>query len=312
MIERPRILVVDPHPDDEAFYWGGTIAKYAEMGADIHLLVLSNGEKGKVAITKGEKGPIGIRQIEPSEEKWLAEVRQQECLRVADILDIKRENIEFAGLPNLGINQNAIRLIEDSIKRVDPHVIISFDETGTSRPTNQDHSWAGIATFTAVRSLLEKAYGSLELGSVQNMPCSPPFSFRRLLTYNLPKASTFLQEYATLDLPEEDLTLVDVRDFYQRKVQACSEHKSQAHLFRYFDKVGLLTMPFEAFYERISLVPSCKGKTDILFGLDGAVTHTSTTIFPEPETRFISTDPDFYRVIIDHCEMVTHSSDNVY
>ena len=43
MKERPRLLVVDPHPDDESFFMGGTLAKYAGS-IDIHLLVLSNGE----------------------------------------------------------------------------------------------------------------------------------------------------------------------------------------------------------------------------------------------------------------------------
>lgn len=307
MIERPRILVVDPHPDDESFFWGGTIAKYAKMGAEIHLLVLSNGEKGKVSIAQDERGPIGIRQIEPSEERWLAEVRQQECLRVADILGVKREHVEFAGLPNLGINQNALRVIADSMKRVDPHVIISFDETGTSRPTNQDHSWAGIATFSAVRSLLEEIYGSLKLGSTQELPSAPQFSFRRLLTYNLPRASTYLQEYASLEIPTEELTLVDVRDLHQTKRQASFTHTSQTHLAHYFQSVGLLAVPFEAFYERISLAPSCRGKSDIFFGLDSPPSQMRTTIFPESSSRFCSTDPNFYQTIFEHCQAVVNN-----
>jgi len=38
-----RVLVLAPHPDDEVFGCGGCIARYAEAGADVRVLVLSDG-----------------------------------------------------------------------------------------------------------------------------------------------------------------------------------------------------------------------------------------------------------------------------
>ena len=225
MPERPRILVIDPHPDDESFYWGGTMAKYTQMGADINLLVLSNGEKGKTAFAQGER--ILARNVEPNEEHQFAELRQKECFRAAENLGIKKEKIEFAELPNLGINQNALQIIANSMIRLDPHVVISFDETGTSRPTNEDHSWAGIATFAAIRLLLEKEYGNLEPGTEKEVSFPPNSSFKRLLTYNLPHINKFLAEFATFNLPDEDLTLVDVSGFLKTKIKlvGLTKHK---------------------------------------------------------------------------------------
>lgn len=305
MSERPRILVVDPHPDDESFFWGGTLAKYAQMGADIHLLVLSSGEKGKIAFAQGER--ILTRNVEPNEERQFAELRQEECLEATENLGIRKDNTEFAGLPNLGINQNAVQIIANSMRRLDPHIVISFDETGTSRPTNEDHSWSGIATFAAIRILLENKFGKLEPGSEESISTHPNLSFKRLLTYNLPNVEDFLTEFASLKLPEEDLTLVDVHDFLGNKNQACRSHGTQAHLTKYFSSVNLLTNPFEAFYERISLAPTCKGSGDLLFGLDRPVTKITMTRFPEEEAKFISTDPRFYKTIYRHSQIASRT-----
>jgi hypothetical protein len=36
-----RILIIAPHPDDETLALGGTIAKFASEGNDVHVLVVS-------------------------------------------------------------------------------------------------------------------------------------------------------------------------------------------------------------------------------------------------------------------------------
>ena len=41
-----RVLVITPHPDDAESGAGGTIAKWSSLGADIVLVVCTNGDKG--------------------------------------------------------------------------------------------------------------------------------------------------------------------------------------------------------------------------------------------------------------------------
>ena len=41
-----RVLAVDAHPDDVEFGCGATLAKWARAGAEVHLLVLTDGSKG--------------------------------------------------------------------------------------------------------------------------------------------------------------------------------------------------------------------------------------------------------------------------
>jgi N-acetyl-1-D-myo-inositol-2-amino-2-deoxy-alpha-D-glucopyranoside deacetylase len=48
LLEPPRLLFVHAHPDDECFTTGGTIAKYAAQGADVHVVTCTLGEEGEV------------------------------------------------------------------------------------------------------------------------------------------------------------------------------------------------------------------------------------------------------------------------
>ncbi len=46
--DRPRLLFVHAHPDDETLTTGGTIAHYAANGADVHVVTCTLGEEGEV------------------------------------------------------------------------------------------------------------------------------------------------------------------------------------------------------------------------------------------------------------------------
>jgi len=301
MKENPRILVVDPHPDDEAVFWGGTIAKYTNLGAEIYLLVLSNGEKGKIAITHSKRGLQDFREVKPEEEDWLASERQRECREVAKILGIKQ--VKFLGLPNLGVDQNAIFPIRATIRKFDPHVIFSFSEAGTLSPANQDHSWAGIATFYAILSLLKDTYGDIKPGSIRALTDQArSLSFRRFLTYHLPAANQLLEKWAELSIRREDLTFIDVSGELGKKHSASYGHQTQRHLIEFFNKVGILGMTKEPFYERICIGPSCKGRGDLLYGIAEPPKQLAITIFPEEQAKYASTTPNFYELIQKRCQ----------
>ncbi|HEY9528957.1 MAG TPA: PIG-L family deacetylase, partial [Anaerolineales bacterium] len=46
MTDPLRLLVVFAHPDDESMGMGGTLARYAAEGVEIHLVCASRGERG--------------------------------------------------------------------------------------------------------------------------------------------------------------------------------------------------------------------------------------------------------------------------
>ncbi len=47
-----RLLAVFAHPDDESFFCGGTLAKYASMGHGVYLVCATRGSKGRFGIRK--------------------------------------------------------------------------------------------------------------------------------------------------------------------------------------------------------------------------------------------------------------------
>ena len=55
---RKRILFLLAHPDDETFGTGGTIARYARSGEEVHLATATRGEAGMV----GEIGRASCRE----------------------------------------------------------------------------------------------------------------------------------------------------------------------------------------------------------------------------------------------------------
>ena len=63
-----RILAISPHPDDFEIGCGGTLLKYAQQGADITALILTDGSLGGATETRRAEQEasaeiIGIRQV---------------------------------------------------------------------------------------------------------------------------------------------------------------------------------------------------------------------------------------------------------
>src|SRR3989344_5772968 len=115
-----RLLAVFAHPDDEAFGPGGTIAKYASSGVDIHLLCATKGEEGEWDDTHRSS-------VQLSGQKRIEHVREEELKRSAKILGVK--SVEFLGFVD-GRLCNAIyhdmaKKIVDKIKSFKPHVVLT-------------------------------------------------------------------------------------------------------------------------------------------------------------------------------------------
>lgn len=135
-----RVLAVYGHPDDAEISSGGTLARWASGGAEVHLLVC----------TKGEKGSQDPEQ-DPDE---LAEVRAQETARAAAVMGFTGQTL----LDHLdGELENSVLLrsqIVEHLRRVRPTVVVCPDPTavffGDRYYNHSDHRVAGWATLDAV------------------------------------------------------------------------------------------------------------------------------------------------------------------
>ena len=103
-----NILVISPHPDDEAIGCGGTISKHIEDGDKVEVIFLTSGEKGGHG--KSEVETIKIREEEAKEAKEILqisnidfwrepdgkfEITEKNINRLLKILDALRPNIVY-------------------------------------------------------------------------------------------------------------------------------------------------------------------------------------------------------------------------
>ena len=101
------VLVISPHPNDEAIGCGGTIASHVNSGDVVHVIFL----------TSGEKGGHGR-----SEEETI-KTREMEAQVAADILKIKE--VEFWREPdgNLQASELNIQRLRKKVEEILPEVI---------------------------------------------------------------------------------------------------------------------------------------------------------------------------------------------
>jgi LmbE family N-acetylglucosaminyl deacetylase len=103
-----NVLVISPHPDDEAIGCGGTIRKHVLDGDTVEVVFLTSGEKG---------GHAGISDAE------LVRIREKESMNAKDILGV--QNIEFWRFPdaNLKVCQESLDKLNGKIKVFMPSLI---------------------------------------------------------------------------------------------------------------------------------------------------------------------------------------------
>ncbi len=121
MKNKLRLLAVLAHPDDESLGFGGTLARYAAEGVETFL----------VTATRGEAGRFGARG-KSADPREVARVREEELRAAAAILGICE--VSILGYPDSAVDNVtpaiAIRDIVAHIRRIRPHVIVTFGPDG--------------------------------------------------------------------------------------------------------------------------------------------------------------------------------------
>ncbi|WP_420627355.1 PIG-L deacetylase family protein [Candidatus Leptofilum sp.] len=125
------LLAVLAHPDDESFGPGGTFARYAAEGVDVHIAIATDGAAGSVA-----------EGYEDAREK-LAEVRAKELETAVSILGGTLHTLSYRDSGYIGDpanehpdafvqadEQEAIGRVVKLIRELRPQVIVTHDETG--------------------------------------------------------------------------------------------------------------------------------------------------------------------------------------
>jgi LmbE family N-acetylglucosaminyl deacetylase len=137
-----RLLAVLAHPDDESFGIGGTLARYADEGVDVHIAIATDGVAGSVA--GGYEHTL----------QELAAVRRKELDAAIKILGGTLHMLGYRDSGYIGdpanqhpdafINsdpEEAIGRVVALIREIRPQVVITHDETGGYYHPDHIHCW---------------------------------------------------------------------------------------------------------------------------------------------------------------------------
>ena len=237
-----RLLGIFAHPDDESFGPGGTLARYAAEGVDVHILIMTDGAVGSV-------DPEATDEVEN-----LAEVRTKELQRAVDALGATLHQFHYrdSGMAGTEANEHPHCLLQADrfevvgrvvrlIRELRPHVIITHDPTGGY--FHPDHIRVNeIVTYAFQLAGDPSAYP--EQLDAELSPCKPQKLYYTALSRTfikwairlfrlMGKDPTKFGRNGDIDLtrlgtPDEMIhARIDTRDYLETQTRASAAHRSQ-------------------------------------------------------------------------------------
>jgi LmbE family N-acetylglucosaminyl deacetylase len=128
MSEVMRVLAVGAHPDDVEILCAGTLARYAQMGAHVTIVTVTNGEKGSYD--------------RPPEE--VAEMRKKECMASAAVIGADWMGLGCTDGALISNQELHVRMIQ-TMQKADADLII----THAPNDYSSDHTETAKAVINA-------------------------------------------------------------------------------------------------------------------------------------------------------------------
>ncbi len=195
-----RVMVFTPHPDDDTFGCGGTLALLARNGNQIRIVIYTNDDKGSF-------------DLEMTSQR-LAAIRKAEEEAAVEALGIPKSSIVWMGYNDGELEYVPAReLVERStalIREFRPDVLFSVDPgEWYERWHKSDHRMAGFNTIDAVRAAEFHLYFPNQLLQ------------QGLKPYRVPLMMFYYS------IPQEENYWVNIDAVMDKKVEAYSKHVSQ-------------------------------------------------------------------------------------
>jgi len=190
-----KTLIIAAHPDDEVLGCGGTIAKLAAQGEEVHILILATGLTSRVG-------------FDMAKDAEALKIHLERASRAGALLGAK--NVNFGGLPDQKMDTlpllEVTQRIEAEIESIKPQTIF----THHGGDLNMDHVITFRATLTATRPMS---------GSV----------VRAVYTYEVPSSTEWaFQKFEPKFQPN---LFHDIGETIEKKIQAMQIYESEAREF---------------------------------------------------------------------------------
>jgi len=194
-----NILVILAHPDDPEFFCGASLARWADAGHRLTYQLLSCGDRGWNPKTPPSMTPDALCAIRTEEQGKAARIIGAQSVHFMQLRDGEL-------VPDLSLRREIVRILRherpDILVTCDPQN--QFAAYGLNHP---DHRAAGQAVLDAVFP----AAGN-------------PFYYPELLSDGLVPHTPREVWVSLTNQPDVDL---DVTGFWDRKIEAILQHKSQ-------------------------------------------------------------------------------------
>jgi len=190
-----KTLIIAAHPDDEVLGCGGTIAKLAAQGEEVHILILATGLTSRAG-------------FDMAKDADALKIHLERASRAGALLGAK--NVNFGGLPDQKMDTlpllEVTQRIEAEIESIKPQTIF----THHGGDLNMDHVITFRATLTATRPMS---------GSV----------VRAVYTYEVPSSTEWaFQKFEPKFQPN---LFHDIGETIEKKIQAMQIYESEAREF---------------------------------------------------------------------------------
>ena len=191
MKKESHVLVIFPHPDDEAFGVSGTIAAYTQKGTPVTYMCLTLGEMGR---NLGNP-PFATRESLPGiRKKELQNAAAEMGIQDLRMMGLRDKTIEFED------EEKLISMVTDAVEELQPSLVISFYPGYSVHP---DHDATGRAVVA---------------------------SLGRIEASKRPVLQTVAFAHNTVeDLGEPDV-VYDISEYLETKLATLKAHASQTQL----------------------------------------------------------------------------------
>jgi N-acetyl-1-D-myo-inositol-2-amino-2-deoxy-alpha-D-glucopyranoside deacetylase len=283
--ERPRLLLVHAHPDDETITTGATMARYAAAGAVVALVTCTRGEQGEVI-------PPELAHLVADRDDVLGEYREGELAAAMTALGVADHR--FLGLPSGrryrdsgmtfdpagavvlpdDIRPDAFALadVEEAaghlavvIEELRPHVVVGYDPGGGYG--HPDHIQAHRVTVQAVELAAQRTWSVPKMYWV----VTPETVAQQHVLALAEPGNPFLPRpadgpAASMVMPDDTVTtVVDGSAFVTAKAAALRAHATQLLVdepyFALSNRIGQLIAPVE-YFRLIHGEPGAAGRRD--------------------------------------------------
>jgi len=138
-----RIIVFAPHPNDETFGCGGTIAKKIKEGYEVLIVLLTDGRNLLHAV-------LGI-ESDPSPEE-VRKIRREEVMRATKILGVPNKNLLFLDFDDGSLKEHEEEVVERITKILEEYSPVEI-YVPYIKDSHPDHK----ATNRIVRRCVQKS-----------------------------------------------------------------------------------------------------------------------------------------------------------